>query len=74
MIDLKDALVIMAIIALGLLAFNQFIEWKYNAQFLAGPCKLCTELNPEWKQCYEFVTTPRAVSANQQLNFSLKIP
>jgi hypothetical protein len=53
--------------ALGLFIFNQFIEWKYSAQFLGGPCKLCVDLNPEWQQCYNYVTQPRVVPRSVNL-------
>jgi len=43
--------------ALGLWLFNTFIEWRYNAQLLSGPCQLCVSLNPEWAQCYELLSS-----------------
>jgi len=68
----KQALTISIIIALGLFAFNQFIEWKYKAQILAGPCGTCVALNPEWQQCYDYISKPQP-SYGSQINFSLPI-
>lgn len=45
--------IIIGIVAIGLIAFNQFIDWKYKGAFLAGPCQLCVQLNPEVGSCWE---------------------
>lgn len=46
-------LVVVTVVAVGLFALNQFVDWKYHGTFLAGPCQLCVELNPEVGQCWE---------------------
>lgn len=45
--------IVIAIVAIGLFAINQFIEFRYSATFLRGPCQLCVELNPEVGGCWE---------------------
>lgn len=50
---LLTALIIIGIVALGLLAVNQFLEFKFKAHFLGCPCSLCEELNPHLKKCFE---------------------
>ena len=54
--DLKSklllALIVIAVVALGLLALNQFISWRYKAYFLGSPCELCVEFNPYLKSCF----------------------
>ena len=47
--------------ALGFWILNTYIEFHYNAQILAGPCQTCVALNPEWAECYKFLTTPREI-------------
>lgn len=55
---LWNAAIIIGIIALGLFAWNQFILWHYSSAFLTSPCQKCVELNPEWKECYNYITRP----------------
>lgn len=59
-------IIILAVVGLGLLAVNQTLEYMYRAQFLGGPCKLCTDLNPSFKQCLD--TTPAPVNARGPLS------
>jgi len=56
--------IIILIVALGLLALNQFIEYKYNTERLMNPCALCTKLNPEWAACYDYLTMMKPVTKN----------
>lgn len=53
--NLKDnlwtALIILGVLAVGLLCVNQYLEFRYKAQFLAGPCELCAETNPARSTC-----------------------
>lgn len=54
---LKDWLVlvcwILGVVALGMIAINQTLEYNYKMEFLKAPCKLCLELNPEVSgQCF----------------------
>ncbi len=39
------------VIAIGLFAVNQAIEWFYKAEFLYSPCTLCGKLNPNLTLC-----------------------
>ncbi len=43
---IKLIFIIVLVVALGLLAINQYFEWHYKMKFLQGPCDLCMELNP----------------------------
>jgi len=45
-------LIIVAVLALGLLAVNQFIGFRYKMVFTQTPCDLCTELNPHLEKCF----------------------
>jgi hypothetical protein len=58
-IDLKKVfgagvllLIYIGVIALGLLAVNQYLGYHYKAIFLKTPCDLCEELNPHLKECF----------------------
>lgn len=68
--SLKDklimALIIIAVIAFGILAVNQFVEWRYNALFIQGPCQLCEKIN-EGISCARNVPTV----SGMKINFSL---
>lgn len=47
------ALWIAAVVAVGMFAINQALEFRYKMEFLIAPCKLCVELNPEVStQCF----------------------
>jgi hypothetical protein len=46
------ALIIIGVVALGLLAVNQALEFTYRSQFLQAPCQLCRELNPDVDHCF----------------------
>jgi hypothetical protein len=41
----------------GLFCFNQFLRWHYTTAFLATPCQLCMELNPDFGKCGIATTT-----------------
>lgn len=58
-LDLKTILTILVVVALGLLIFNQILEYRFKAVFLGSPCKLCGDLNPEVAQCIELLNSPR---------------
>jgi len=49
---LKYILVVVFILAFGLAAFNQFIQFRYYNELIAGPCQLCSQLNPELNNCF----------------------
>ena len=59
--SLKDlvltALIIIGVVALGLVAINQFLELRYKAVFLSTPCDLCKELNPRLEGCFDSALT-----------------
>lgn len=46
-----NALIIIAVVALGLLAVNQALGFVYKSEFLRSPCSLCARLNPNTTQC-----------------------
>lgn len=50
---LKIILLIVAVIALGMLAVNQFFSWIYTIQLVSSPCQLCEQNN--------FTCTPRII-------------
>lgn len=58
--SLRLAFWICLVLALGFLAVNQTLEFFYKAHFLKAPCDLCVELNPEVKQCLDYLNAPRA--------------
>ena len=49
----KRAGTIFLVVALGLLALNQALEFRYRSVFLQGPCKLCADLNEGVKTCID---------------------
>ena len=54
---LKLALYILGVLALGLLAFNQYLDYKYKVVWLGDPCGLCAELNPHLDSCIKEAST-----------------
>lgn len=48
---IKFVLTIGVIIGLGLFCLNQFLDYRFKAQFLGGPCELCIELNKHLEPC-----------------------
>jgi hypothetical protein len=56
-------LIIIGVVAVGMIAFNQVLGYFYKSEFLQTPCELCVKLNPEWKQCYDHVTTPKRINS-----------
>lgn len=57
------AFIIIGVVALGLVAVNQFLEIKYKVVFLSAPCDLCTELNPKLETCFKEIIN------NKNINF-----
>lgn len=49
---LKAAIIIGFIMALGFIALNQYLQFRYSAIFLSDPCGLCRTLNPEVEECF----------------------
>lgn len=53
---LKDLLIVLLIIvgviALGLLAVNQALAFRYKSVFLQTPCDVCKDLNPHLSMCF----------------------
>lgn len=47
----KLLLIILAVVAVGLIAVNQTLEYFYRAEFLKSPCSLCMELNKNQSVC-----------------------
>ena len=43
---IKLIFIIILVVALGLLAINQFSGWYYKMELLLSPCDLCREQNP----------------------------
>lgn len=41
------ALIIIGVVALGLFAVNQFLEFRFKALLLSDPCQVCKDLNPD---------------------------
>jgi len=77
--NLKDlvltALIIIGVVALGLVAINQFLELRYKATFLSTPCDLCRELNPRLDSCFNSALTVTVdkttgeIIENKNINF-----
>lgn len=44
---LGAAIIIGVVLVLGLIAVNQFIDYRFKAQLLIDPCNRCLEINPE---------------------------
>lgn len=72
------ALIILGVVALGLLAVNQFLAYQFKAEFLASPCDLCIELNPHLKNCFEYESINRShnpydikINNNEVYDFTL---
>jgi len=47
-------LIIMLVVALGVFAINQTLEFRYKSELLQAPCSLCTQLNPQFEDCFSF--------------------
>jgi len=71
--SLKDlvltALIIIGVVALGLVAINQFLELRYKAVFLSTPCDLCKELNPRLEVCFDETINNKIINSFE-INFS----
>lgn len=44
---------------IGFFALNQFAQFKYHSKFILKPCGLCADLNPEVKECIDFLNSPQ---------------
>lgn len=53
--------IILLVLSMGLFVVNQIIVYRYKAIFLASPCKLCGDLNPDVESCLKELNNPRAV-------------
>lgn len=63
-------LIIAIVVALGMFVFNQWLSYKYKAQFLLSPCELCAKVNPNQSQCVEGCFRINANSKNYVINFT----
>ena len=54
---LLTLLIIIGVVALGLVAVNQYLALRYKAEFLSIPCELCLELNPRLDPCFDSALT-----------------
>lgn len=45
--------IILLVIAIGVFAVNQILEFRYKAVFLQKPCEVCKNLNSEQAQCID---------------------
>ena len=45
------------VVAVGMFAFNQTLDFFYKMEFLKSPCMLCGELNPEVTSCIRELNT-----------------
>lgn len=50
---LQQAILLLGVVALGLLAVNQAIHFTYSSAFLKSPCGLCADLNPAVAFCID---------------------
>jgi hypothetical protein len=49
-------LIVFLIVALGLYIVHTILDYRYKMVFIKAPCKLCAELNPEIKNCFQIKT------------------
>jgi hypothetical protein len=64
-------LIVIGVIALGLFALNQFMDWIYKVQLLAQPCDLCIKLNPSLREC--FLQPVYSSDLFKPINYSINI-
>jgi len=57
---LRAGALILIVIAVGSLAVNQTLGFFYKTAFLATPCQLCGDLNPDVQECIDHLNEPRA--------------
>jgi hypothetical protein len=50
---LLNILIIVIIIAVGLFAINQYLNYKFKAQLLNSPCELCYNQNENIQKCFK---------------------
>ena len=76
--SLKDkllmALIIIAIISLGLLAVNQFVQWRYNSLLLQTPCELCRNMNPSIDFCFKEIESGKINKNQYTINPNFTLP
>jgi len=53
MSHMKQALIIIGVIVLGLLAVNLFLNYRFKLQLLSDPCTVCLEKNPQLWPCIQ---------------------
>ena len=68
---LKVILIVISILALGMLAVNQTLDYFYKTQFLKQPCELCIELNPQLSECFNTPKIKIPGTTFNLTNFSL---
>ena len=64
---LITALVILAVVGVGVFAVNQTLGYIYRSQFLQTPCEVCLDLNPNLDLCNRV----ELIDNNNLLNFEL---
>ena len=62
------ALIVIGVVALGLLAVNQFLSFMFKADFLNSPCDLCERLNPHLAECFHIESINRTSEYNIKIN------
>ena len=68
---LKVLLLMIAVVGIGLFAFNQALAWHYKAYLLQKPCQLCLELNPNYQRCLVNISDMNNDSYNSTQLFQL---
>ena len=63
------SLTIIIVVAVGLFAYNQFIDFNFKMQLIKNPCVLCSELNPILDPCFERYQSKELI--NNPLNISI---
>jgi len=48
---LRYIVIILLVVGGGLLAVNQLLQFKFNAEFLSNPCQVCKDLNENQSDC-----------------------
>jgi len=52
---LKALIIIGIVMSLGLFSVNQYLAYRYKAEFLTTPCDLCKTLNPAVEECFHTI-------------------
>ena len=53
MINLKQLLIMVLVVLIGLICINLAFDWYYKLDLLANPCENCLKYNPHYKPCFE---------------------